>query len=566
MLEDNPESLSDNGSWIVMQPPDNACNSITDEDSGDEEHVTINNLPSSQLRGAAEVQVESDDNSDPADEPQPSSSKGKQPRKKKRILFNWTKGDLLATRLVWSPADIHDPVEQTPVELFSMFFNEQLLNDIVFHTNTYAAQKNLALDVTAEEIESFIGILLLSGYVQLPRRRMYWEKSVDTHNALVASSMSRNRFEQILSNIHVVNNETLNKDDKFAKVRPLFEHLNKKFVDTAPREENHSIDEAMVPYFGRHGCKQFIRGKPIRYGFKLWVGATRFGYVVWMEPYQGAGTVIDPSYKDMGLGAGVILQYASVLSTIGNDPYHLYFDNFFTSIPLLCEIAKRNMNGTGTIRENRTSQCPLSDRQAMKKTERGTYNFRVTKDENIVVCRWNDNSVVTLASTSCAVQPIHSVSRYSQKLKKNVNITQPHIVKCYNENMGGVDRSDQNISLYRISIRGKKWYFALLAQCIDVAEQNSWQLHKARGGNLDHLSFRRRVATALLERNGRSSGATGRPSKSEHVDSRYDRLDHLVQPQDSQTRCRHCHAKCTTRCGKCDVGLHVKCFQTYHTK
>ncbi|CAI6371246.1 unnamed protein product [Macrosiphum euphorbiae] len=35
-----------------------------------------------------------------------------------------------------------------------------------------------------------------------------------------------------------------------------------------PHQQFHSIDESMVPYFGRHGCKQFIRGKPIRFGFK----------------------------------------------------------------------------------------------------------------------------------------------------------------------------------------------------------------------------------------------------------------------------------------------------------
>ena len=33
--------------------------------------------------------------------------------------------------------------------------------------------------------------------------------------------------------------------------------------ETYPNETYFSIDESMVPYFGRHGCKQYIRGKPI---------------------------------------------------------------------------------------------------------------------------------------------------------------------------------------------------------------------------------------------------------------------------------------------------------------
>ena len=34
--------------------------------------------------------------------------------------------------------------------------------------------------------------------------------------------------------------------------------------------EDISIDETMIPYFGKHGTKQFIREKPIRRSFNLW--------------------------------------------------------------------------------------------------------------------------------------------------------------------------------------------------------------------------------------------------------------------------------------------------------
>ena len=33
--------------------------------------------------------------------------------------------------------------------------------------------------------------------------------------------------------------------------------------------EKYSIDEIMVPYYGRHSSKQYIRGKPIRFGYKV---------------------------------------------------------------------------------------------------------------------------------------------------------------------------------------------------------------------------------------------------------------------------------------------------------
>ena len=44
--------------------------------------------------------------------------------------------------------------------------------------------------------------------------------------------------------------------------------------------EGLSIDESIVPYHGRHSCKQFISAKPIRFGCKLWVLASVTGILI----------------------------------------------------------------------------------------------------------------------------------------------------------------------------------------------------------------------------------------------------------------------------------------------
>jgi hypothetical protein len=36
-------------------------------------------------------------------------------------------------------------------------------------------------------------------------------------------------------------------------------------------EKHLSVDEQMIPHFGRHSCKMFILSKPIRFGFKQWM-------------------------------------------------------------------------------------------------------------------------------------------------------------------------------------------------------------------------------------------------------------------------------------------------------
>jgi hypothetical protein len=68
------------------------------------------------------------------------------------------------------------------------------------------------------------------------------------------------------------------------------------------------------------------------------------------------------------------VQYADVLqSRWENIQFHLYFDNFFTSLPLLSELENRGLKATGTVRENRTGKCLLPESKVLKKTARGTF-------------------------------------------------------------------------------------------------------------------------------------------------------------------------------------------------
>ena len=69
----------------------------------------------------------------------------------------------------------------------------------------------------------------------------------------------------------------------------------------------------MVPYFGRHGAKQYVQGKFIKFGYKMWVAPTCDGYCIQFKPYLGLGTDLDPSF---GLGGSVVNALASILPPI----------------------------------------------------------------------------------------------------------------------------------------------------------------------------------------------------------------------------------------------------------
>ena len=135
---------------------------------------------------------------------------------------------------------------------------------------------------------------------------MYWERSPAVQNAAVARAMSRIRFSECLRYLYFTYNEQLDVNDRYAKVRrpTLFTDLNQKWLQHFPQNSCLSIDESMVPYFGRRRLKQHIHGKPIRFGYKVWCFCTPEGYLVQAEPYQGANT--NDIIEGLGMGGLVV--------------------------------------------------------------------------------------------------------------------------------------------------------------------------------------------------------------------------------------------------------------------
>ncbi|XP_028159394.1 piggyBac transposable element-derived protein 3-like, partial [Ostrinia furnacalis] len=329
-LENDDDSLVPDS--LIIFPPENCNADVTDEDSGDENIVLLHNLPGTQLRAHAEIHYGSSDSEEddlplhelakrqridrgstsgmqqdsqvPTTSTQPTELTTVVPKNKS---YTWVSRNIHPSSKTWEDKQ-SVALKQTPLYYFECLFDCEIIHLFVEYTNLYATQKNKAGNVTKEEMKCFFGILLFSGYVVLPRRQMYWENASDCGMPIIFNAMSRDRFNFIMDNLHCCDNTNLQQNDKFAKIRPLLDALNAKFLNFAPFEENHSIDEAMVPYYGGHSCKQFIRGKPIRWGYKFWVGATRLGYVNWFEPYQGHSGEVLSQYRKLGLGVSVILQ------------------------------------------------------------------------------------------------------------------------------------------------------------------------------------------------------------------------------------------------------------------
>lgn len=201
--------------------------------------------------------------------------------------------------------------ELSPVGLFELFFDEGTMNFIVNETNRYACQKNVSLDLTAQELKCVLGILILSGYISYPRRRMFWETSPDSHHRLVADATRRDRFELIFSYLHFADNNELVESDRFAKARSLIIQMNHNFRQHAPLEEFYSFGESMCEYFGHRGSKHLPTGKSVLLGYKIWCGMTSKGYLVWFEPSQAI--LFTKSDQGLDLGGNMVLKFVDAL-------------------------------------------------------------------------------------------------------------------------------------------------------------------------------------------------------------------------------------------------------------
>ena len=346
-------------------------------------------------------------------------------------------------------------MNMTPYELFKLYYDDQLRDMIVKESNRYAQQKNsVQFVLDSSDLDLFVGILVLSGYHSLLRERLYWTRDEDVKIPFVTTKMSRNRFLDIKRYIHLADNDAVDPNDKLYKVRSFMSALNSRFQQFGVFSKHLSIDEEMVPYYGHHSATMFLRSKPIRFGYKLWVLASDSGYPYNVDVYCGKALSSSTSNiltDSHGLGYRVV---TSLLACVSNPMLHeVYFDNFFTSYDLLLHLRDRKFKATGTVRDNRLKQCPLPDSKAMKKKDRGYYEARC--DKNVIAVKWHDNSCVTVASNFDTVQPMGKAKRWSSAKKCLVDLQQPAVITSYNRHMGGVDILDRFMSNYRPIFRSK---------------------------------------------------------------------------------------------------------------
>ncbi|CAH1991171.1 unnamed protein product [Acanthoscelides obtectus] len=486
---------------------------------------------------------------------------------------------------------------ETPLQFFKFFLTKEIISAITIESNLYCSQKriNRPLNLTDDELERFIGICLYMSIIQLPQARNYWSPHLGHHK--VSAVMTCNRWEEIKRFIHFNNNDNFIPrgtpgHDKLFKIRPFLDSLQER-LNKIPVEENVAVDEQIIPTKARSTIKQYNPKKPHKWGYKVFVLSGISGFSYSFDIFAGSqSNVVPVDVPDLGTSSNVVLKLAQRVPKHMN--HKIFFDNWFTSVPLVVYLSKNGILPLGTARLNRIPGCKMLSEKEFKKLGRGSWQEKTDIKDDVklsTVC-WYDNKIVTTLSSYVGSQPIGSKQRFFRSEKCYKDVQCPQTILKYNEYMGGVDLLDSMLGYYRIKIRSKKWYLRIFFHFIDMCVVNSWLLWRTQNEFYMPLAdFKVAIADALCI-SGKSvlSRKRGRPSANlEHaylektkrgpaaeipqIEVRKDGIDHLPEWRENErNRCKHpdCKYQSYIYCVKCQLPLCLNkdrnCYLRFHTE
>ena len=248
-------------------------------------------------------------------------------------------------------------------------------------------------------------------------------------------------------------------------------------------------------------------------------------YVLQCYFYEGAK--YDPSSKVAGSGYDVVICLMEMAKCF-NKGHHLFTDNLFTAYAAAGYLLERGSFLTGTMGQNQLYHLP-NEITVKPKVGQEIY-FRQDKFLAMLYRQKQlHNEPVIMLSTFC--------SAFDVPDRKKENKVVPAMVDLCNQNMGGVDSSDQVMYFYAFERKSKSWSKKVVLSLLTHLLMNSYILYKLT------------VAHPKTRLEFRNQGIANLPGKKEK--------DCIVcsDRNNPAIGCKRSRTVCT----KCDKGVHAKC-------
>ncbi|XP_068583273.1 piggyBac transposable element-derived protein 4-like [Cebidichthys violaceus] len=464
----------------------------------------------------------------------------------------------------------------TSLQLFQLFFTNSTLQTIIRNTNDCGSAHSTAsdpwVDLTLQDMFSFMSLVVYMGVVKCSALTDYWRGGELYGLPFPRRVMTRARFLRICRALRLSSPaaDAANEQkrgtaafDPLCKIKPLYQEMRDACIRNYHPSQEIAIEEQMVASKAHIGLKQYMKNKPVRWGFKLFVLADSRSRFTWdFFVYQG---------KFQG-NSGQGLGYDSVMELIDTrllgTGYKLFIDHFYTSPALFRDLLQRGIWACGTVRANIVGFPKTKNNGLDSKSPRGS--TRWIRRDSVLFIRWRDTRDVFMCST---IHTAHAEDAVQRRVKgedghwllKDVSV--PPAVKEYSLCVGGVDVSDAQTGSHKVPHKTQKWYKMFFYQFMDIAIVNAFLLHKDIAKSKGETPLRQKAFREnLVEELAAAAAAGGSPSTARRApplpppppspSGAHHRPVHIKgHSTTGRLKCRQCHAKTPVKCSSCDVPL-----------
>jgi hypothetical protein len=391
-----------------------------------------------------------------------------------------------------------------------LLFTDAMVDKLVVATNKAAHEhdrvRNLERikkhwrDVTQERMFLWLTIATYLGVVKIQNRREAWSKNGIFRQVWLRQHMHLHEFDNILTALNVCDHWNLSpqefarRQDKsaFWQIEELVSECNKNSQFYFRLGHRISIDEACIPWKGRHRCRCFNKNKPSKFHFKKYMlNCATTGYNYNYYWYAGANERRPEGVTATSWPVQHLLE--STVEKLQHKNHLLAIDNWFTSSHSFAWLAKNGFAAVGTVAPGKLDRENVSKRKlGFPKAgifKKGRTRTRAAYVVHQGLIKKDDDAAVPVWVTAWQDRnPVHFLSTYPPKLgycQRKVKIDnvwhrgtypRPSIAHHYNQTMGGTDLHDQRCALFRTTVRSKRWQVRIVTDTFNSMIQNAFIL------------------------------------------------------------------------------------------